>query len=255
MSASARPSARASEAIGAGLDFANRLRSRSSAWRSRLTPAHHFARPLARPSGLSAAGYGHLVLVRINRRWLRWRQCHRQTGMEQTSFRSSSAIADALDALMLGAMGTAINLTSGLDAVTDHTAVAVRTTRCHGVNGAFDAVEGHGPAALRDAESFVVVSTANITSRHRVLLSSRRRPIKVYRRSTFGTAVEFQASSGGLITGRDCYRDDRACRLNKRIDWRKLGATRNIVAPRRLFRKGLFKPARSCAVVPDGDQS
>src|SRR5262249_20438072 len=95
------------------------------------------------------------------------------------SFRSSSAIADALDALMLGAMGTAIDLISGLDAVTDHAAVAVRTTRCHGVNGAFEAVESHAPAALRDAEGFVVVVTANITSSHGVLLSSRPRVLLI----------------------------------------------------------------------------
>jgi len=72
---------------------------------------------------------------------------------------------------MLGAMGTAINLIAGLDAVTDHAAVAVCATRRHGVYGAFEAVEGHAPAALRDAEGFVVVVTAHITSSHRALLS------------------------------------------------------------------------------------
>src|SRR5262245_15583024 len=80
--------------------------------------------------------------------------------------RSSCAIVHTLHALVLGAMGAAINLAPGFDAMADHPAIAVGAMRRHGVDRALEAVEGHGACALGDAKSLVIVVTADVASGH-----------------------------------------------------------------------------------------
>jgi hypothetical protein len=63
-------------------------------------------------------------------------------------------------------MGAAIDGTPGLDAMTDHGALAVSTTRCHRMNGTFEAVECHRLSSLHDLERLVVIVTAHIANRH-----------------------------------------------------------------------------------------
>jgi len=70
-------------------------------------------------------------------------------------------------------MGATINLTTGLNAMTDHGALAVRTTRRHCVNCTFEAVECHGLSGLRDLERLVVVVAADITNSHGTLPVSK----------------------------------------------------------------------------------
>ena len=70
-------------------------------------------------------------------------------------------------------MGATINLTTGLNAMTDHGALAVRTTRRHCVNCTFEAVECHGLLGLRDLERLVVVVAADITNSHETLPVSK----------------------------------------------------------------------------------
>ena len=67
-------------------------------------------------------------------------------------------------------MGTAIDSTTGLDPMTDHGALAVRTTRCHRLNCAFEAVECHGLSGPHDLECLIVVVAADITNCHQKLL-------------------------------------------------------------------------------------
>ena len=62
------------------------------------------------------------------------------------------------------------NIAAGLDAVTDHTTVAVGTARRHSMNGTLKAVEGHRPVALADTESLVVIVTTHVAPSHRALL-------------------------------------------------------------------------------------
>ena len=70
-------------------------------------------------------------------------------------------------------MGATINLTTGLNAMTDHGALAVRTTRRHCVNCTFEAVECHGLSGLGDLERLVVVVAADITNSHETLPVSK----------------------------------------------------------------------------------
>src|SRR5438034_1923369 len=89
--------------------------------------------------------------------------------MRATSIGASGAILEA--AFMVGAMGTAIDRTAGFDAVTDDLASAMRTVRRHGVNGAFEAVEGHGPTSQAHLDRLVVIVAADLAcSRHVMLL-------------------------------------------------------------------------------------
>jgi hypothetical protein len=92
--------------------------------------------------------------------------------------RSSCAVGYAFHALVLGTVGTAIDLATGLDTVTDHSTVAVGAARRHSMNGTLKAVEGHGSVALADTESLVVIVTAHIASSHRTLRSFRHKPIR-----------------------------------------------------------------------------
>src|SRR5262245_41440457 len=73
----------------------------------------------------------------------------------------------AFHAFLLGAVGAAEDFAIRLDAVTDHPAIAVGTARGHGLDGAFEAVEGHRPASLRHLQGLVVIVTANVAARHR----------------------------------------------------------------------------------------
>ena len=84
---------------------------------------------------------------------------------------SGRAVLDAPDAFVPGAMGAAVDVALGLDAVADHAAFAVGASGRHCVDGAFEAVERHRPVALGDAERLVIVVTANITLSHGTLLS------------------------------------------------------------------------------------
>jgi hypothetical protein len=68
-------------------------------------------------------------------------------------------------------MGTAVDLARGLDAVANDRALAVRTTRRHGVNGTLEAVERHGSVLTRDAKGIVIVITADVAFGHGTLLS------------------------------------------------------------------------------------
>src|SRR5262245_10314081 len=63
-------------------------------------------------------------------------------------------------------MRAAIHFARRLNAVADNAAVAVRTCGRKGLDRALEAVEGHGPAALRNAHGFVVVVSANVAARH-----------------------------------------------------------------------------------------
>src|SRR5262245_23478944 len=80
---------------------------------------------------------------------------------------SRGAILDAFHALLLGAMGAAEDLAVRLDAMADDPAVAVGAMGRHGLDGAFEAVEGHRPASLRHVQGLVIVVTANVAARHR----------------------------------------------------------------------------------------
>src|SRR4029453_8274423 len=71
------------------------------------------------------------------------------------------------------AMRAAVDLALLLRAVADHPAFAVGASGGHGVDGAFEAVERHGPVALGDPERLVIVVTAHITLSHGTLLSKR----------------------------------------------------------------------------------
>ena len=84
---------------------------------------------------------------------------------------SVSPIVDALDPRLLRTMGAAIDLSLRLDPVANHTAIAVRASRSHGLDGALEAVERHRPAPLRNLECLVVVVAANIALCHGVFLS------------------------------------------------------------------------------------
>jgi hypothetical protein len=83
------------------------------------------------------------------------------------------SIGDAFHSCVFGAMGATINLTTSLNAMTDHCALAVRTTRRHCVNCTFEAVECHGLSGLRDLERLVVVVAADITNSHETLPVSK----------------------------------------------------------------------------------
>ena len=89
---------------------------------------------------------------------------------------SGSAIFDALDAFMLGAMGAAVDLAFRLYPVADHPAFAMAAAWGHGLNRAFEAVEGHCPVTLGDTERFVIVVSADVAVSHGTLLSSWRFP-------------------------------------------------------------------------------
>src|ERR1700704_2966996 len=75
------------------------------------------------------------------------------------------AVADA--ALMLGAMGAAIHLAAGLDAMADDLAAAMGASGRHRVDRAFEAVEGHRTAGIRHLECLIVIVAADIACRHR----------------------------------------------------------------------------------------
>src|SRR5262245_52009163 len=91
---------------------------------------------------------------------------------------SRRPVGNALDALVPGAMGAAVGLALRLDAVADDAAVAMGTARGHGVDGAFEAVESHGAAALGDAQGLVVVVAADVAGRHRALLAAIGLPVQ-----------------------------------------------------------------------------
>src|SRR5215831_5359067 len=81
---------------------------------------------------------------------------------------SRRAIADPVNAFAFGAMRAAIHVALRLDAMPDNTAVAVRTFGRQGLNRALEALEGHGPAALRNAHGPVVIVAADVTACHGV---------------------------------------------------------------------------------------
>ena len=89
---------------------------------------------------------------------------------------SGGPVLDTPDAFMPGAMGTAVDLALGLDAVADHPAFAMGASGSHGVDGAFEAVERHRPVALGNAERLVIVVAAHITLSHGTLLSKHGVP-------------------------------------------------------------------------------
>src|SRR5262245_26848735 len=67
---------------------------------------------------------------------------------------------------MAGAVGAAVHLALRLDAVPDDVALAMRAVRSHRMDGAFEAVERHGPALLSDLEGLVVIVAADIALGH-----------------------------------------------------------------------------------------
>src|SRR5438552_14092613 len=86
---------------------------------------------------------------------------------------------------MPGAIGTAVDLALGLDAVADHPAFAVGASGGHGVDGAFEAVERHRPVALGNAERLVIVVAAHITLSHgnapvQAWSSTAKRPVTAW---------------------------------------------------------------------------
>jgi hypothetical protein len=79
----------------------------------------------------------------------------------------SDAIPQALDFGLSGAMGAAINDAAGrLNAVSNHATFAVGTTGRESLDGAFEAVERHRPAALCYLKRFVVVVAASLANSH-----------------------------------------------------------------------------------------
>jgi hypothetical protein len=56
--------------------------------------------------------------------------------------------------------------TTGFDSVTNHAALAMFANRSNGLNGAFKAVEGVSCAGRDHFEGFVVIVSADFTSRH-----------------------------------------------------------------------------------------
>src|SRR5689334_2225255 len=80
---------------------------------------------------------------------------------------SCRAIADALNAVMLGTMRTAVHFSLRLNAVANDAAFAVRAAGSHGVDGTFKTVEGQRAAILGDSERLVVIIAADIAPGHR----------------------------------------------------------------------------------------
>src|SRR5262245_45069573 len=80
--------------------------------------------------------------------------------------RWSGAILEAGNALLLGAVGAAVERAGSLDPVADHPAPAMGTGRGQGVDGALEAVEGVRPAREGDGERLVVVVPTNVAFRH-----------------------------------------------------------------------------------------
>ena len=75
---------------------------------------------------------------------------------------------------MSRAMGTAVDLVLGLDAVADNPAFAMGASGGHGFDSALEAVERHRSVALGDAERLVIVITAHIALSHGTLLSKHK---------------------------------------------------------------------------------
>lgn len=90
--------------------------------------------------------------------------------LETGVIRELDAISRAFDALVLGAVRTAVKLSVGFDAMPDDAALAMIAAGCHCMNSALEAVEGHFARALNDLEGLVVIVSADVTSGHRVLL-------------------------------------------------------------------------------------
>src|SRR3712207_5439013 len=78
------------------------------------------------------------------------------------------AIARALDAGLLGAVGAAVHRAVRLDPVTDDPAAAVGAGGGDGVDRAFEAVEHVRLAALRDLHRLVVFVSAHLALGHRL---------------------------------------------------------------------------------------
>ena len=70
-------------------------------------------------------------------------------------------------------MCAAINRAALLNSMPQDATGAMRAGRRHGVNGAFEAVEGQCPALLRDLKRFVVIIAAYVTLRHDFFLVDR----------------------------------------------------------------------------------
>src|SRR5439155_2148294 len=83
------------------------------------------------------------------------------------------AVLDALDARMLGAVGTAVKGAVVFDPVADHLAAAVRAGGCQRVDGALEGVKRLRPSGHRHGERLVVVVPAHVTLRHRGTLATR----------------------------------------------------------------------------------
>src|SRR6476659_105039 len=88
----------------------------------------------------------------------------------------SGVVDDRRDACLPGAVGAAVEGVVRFDAVTDDLAAAVLADGRETMNGAFEAVEGMGPARGDDLEGEVVVVPADFTHGHGGLLE-RGRPL------------------------------------------------------------------------------
>jgi hypothetical protein len=82
----------------------------------------------------------------------------------------SGAVLDCGCALVLGAMGTAINLAALFYAVSENPAVAMTTRRGHPLDCTFETVECHCAAVPADTEGFVIVISANVAFCHEGLI-------------------------------------------------------------------------------------
>ena len=92
-------------------------------------------------------------------------------------------------------MGATIDGTPSLNAMTDHGALAVRTTRRHCMNCIFEAVECHGLSSLRDLERLIVVVTAYITNGH------ENKTLRVKRLFLATLALQKRAPAGCATAG------------------------------------------------------
>ena len=75
-----------------------------------------------------------------------------------------SAVFEAGNPLMCGAMGATVHLAAGFVSMANDAATAMRALRRHDMDGTFEAIEVMGNAVLNDLDGFVVLVAAALTS-------------------------------------------------------------------------------------------
>jgi hypothetical protein len=75
-------------------------------------------------------------------------------------------VVNSGNTLLPGAMSAAVDLPALLDAMADNSAITMRAGRCHRVNSAFEAVEGHRSTILSNSEGLIIFIAAMIAFSH-----------------------------------------------------------------------------------------